>query len=108
MILIDSPLPELQLSLRVVLPIVLAFSAIVRVPGQAGRRRPAAPPVTGVAGMLGEVGQALTAIEPGVRPAACATHGEIWRRRREDRDRRRAIACGSRGVDGLTLTVRKE
>ena len=62
-------------------------------------------PVTGVAGMIGEVGYALTAIEPG-RAGRVATHGEIWRA-----IAREPIAEGDRlqitNVDGLTVTVRK-
>src|SRR5439155_8208388 len=64
MILMDSPVPELQLSLRVVLPVVFGFTGIamflVRL-GVAAQRRPA---VTGTAGMIGEAGQTLTAIGP--------------------------------------------
>src|SRR5205809_3962862 len=60
MILMDSPAPEFQLSLRIVLPVALAFTAIavmlVRL-GVAAQRQPA---VTGTAGMIGEAGRALT------------------------------------------------
>src|SRR5947199_9878911 len=77
MILFDSPIPELQLSLRVVLPVVLGFAGVaiflVRL-GVASQRQPA---VTVVEGMIGEVGQALTTIGP-ERPGRVATHGEIW------------------------------
>src|SRR5205814_5861733 len=77
MILMDSPAPELQLSLRVVVPVVLGFAGIaiflVRL-GVAAQRRPA---VTGEAAMVGEAGQALTAIWPG-HAGRVATHGGIW------------------------------
>src|SRR6185369_17342676 len=60
MILMDSSVPELQLSLRVVLPVVFGFAGIamflVRI-GMASQRQPA---VTGPAAMIGEVGVALT------------------------------------------------
>jgi membrane-bound serine protease (ClpP class) len=106
MILMDSPIPELQLSLRVVLPVVLGFAGIamflVRL-GVASQRQPA---VTGVAGMIGEVGHALTAIGP-ERPGRVATHGEIWQGSSED-----SIPEGARvrvtRVDGLRLVVRKD
>jgi len=106
MILMDTPIPELQLSLRVVLPVVLAFAGIavflVRL-GVASQRRPA---VTGVAGMIGEVGRAMTAIGPGTT-GRVATHGEIWQAASEE-----SIPEGARvrvtRVDGLLLCVRKD
>jgi membrane-bound serine protease (ClpP class) len=106
MILMDSPIPELQLSLRVVLPVVFGFAGIavflVRL-GVASQQRPA---VTGVAGMIGEVGRALTDIGP-VSPGRVATHGEIWEATSEE-----PITAGARvrvtRVDGLQLAVRKD
>jgi membrane-bound serine protease (ClpP class) len=106
MILMDSPIPELQLSLRVVLPVVLGFAGIamflVRL-GIASQRQPA---VTGVAGMIGEMGQAMTGIGP-ERPGRVATHGEIWQATSED-----SIPEGARvrvtRVDGLRVVVRKD
>jgi membrane-bound serine protease (ClpP class) len=106
MILMDSPVPELQLSLRVVLPVVLGFAGIaiflVRL-GVASQRRPS---VTGAAGMIGEVGQALTAIGPD-GSGRVATHGETWQATSDE-----SIPAGARvrvmQVDGLVLIVRKE
>jgi membrane-bound serine protease (ClpP class) len=106
MILMDSSVPDLQLSLRFVLPLVLGLAAIafflVRLAVAAQRRQP----VTGVTGMIGEVGFALTSMEPG-RAGRVSTHGEIWRAIALE-----PIAEGDRlritNVDGLTVTVRKE
>ncbi len=106
MILMDSSVPELQLSLRLVLPIVFGLASIVvflvRLAVASQRRQP----VTGVAGMIGELGYALTSIDPG-RAGRVATHGEIWKA-----IAREPIAEGDRlritDVDGLTVTVRKE
>lgn len=106
MILVDSPTPELQLSLRVVLPVAVGFSVIavllVRL-GVAAQRQPA---VTGLTGMINQTGHALTAIEPGVL-GRVAMRGEIWQAKATE-----AIADRARvrvtNVDGLTLTVRKE
>ena len=106
MMLMDSSVPELQLSLRVVLPVVLGFAGIaiflVRL-GVTAQRRPA---VTGVTGMIGAVGQALTPIGPAA-PGRVATHGEIWEATSPD-----PVPEGARvrvmRVDGLLLTVRKE
>ena len=70
--------------------------------GVASQRREA---VTGVAGMIGETGRALTPIEPGAIGRVLA-HGEIW-----TATAREPIAEGDPiavvRVDGLTLTVRK-
>jgi membrane-bound serine protease (ClpP class) len=106
MMLIDSTSPELQVSLGVVVPVVLGFTAIaaflVRL-GLAAQRRPA---VTGMEGMLNERGEAMTAIQPGA-PGRVNVHGETWRAISNE-----PIAAGERvhvaGLDGLTLTVRKE
>jgi len=106
MILMDSSEPDLQLSLRFVLPIVLGLGGIgiflTRLAVASQRSRP----VTGAAGMIGEAGKALTAIEPG-KAGRVATHGETWTAIAEE-----PIAEGDRvlvtKVDGLTLTVRKQ
>lgn len=106
MILVDSPTPELQVSLRVVLPVVLGFAGIaiflIRLGVGAQRKRA----VTGAAGMVGMVGRALTAIEPG-QVGQVVARGEIWRATATE-----AIAEGSTvratSIDGLTLTVRKD
>ncbi|PYR25966.1 MAG: serine protease [Acidobacteria bacterium] len=106
MILMDSSEPDLQLSLRFVLPIVFGLGGIgiflTRLAVASQRIRP----VTGAAGMIGEVGKALTAIEPG-KIGRVATHGETWKATAEE-----PIAEGDRvlltRVDGLTLTVRKQ
>ena len=104
MILVDSPLPELQVSLRLVLPIVFGFAGIsvflIRLAIASQRLQPA----TGVTAMIGEAGRALTAIEPG-RSGRVLTHGEIWTAVAAE-----PIAEGApvrvTNVEGLTLTVR--
>lgn len=106
MILVDSTLPELQLSLGVVLPVVLGFAAVtvllVRLAVAAQRQ----PPVMGQAAMIGEPGEALTAIAPD-RAGQVATHGEIWNATSGE-----PIPEGARvrvtGVDRLTLVVRRD
>jgi len=105
MILIDAPTPELRVSLNVIVPVVVALSAIllflVRLAVLSQRRRS----VTGVSGMLGATGSALTAIPAGGEGQVSA-HGEIWTARSAD-----ALAAGDTvlisGVDGLVLTVRR-
>jgi membrane-bound serine protease (ClpP class) len=106
MILMDSSIPELQLSLQFVLPVVLGFAAIamflIRLAVTVQRQ----PPVTGQAGMLGDTGEALTPIGP-ERSGRINTRGEIWNATSSE-----SIAAGARvkvtGVDGLTLVVRRD
>jgi membrane-bound serine protease (ClpP class) len=106
MILMDSSLPELQLSLRVVVPVVLGFAAIavflVRLAVAAQRQ----PPVTGQAAMIGAQGETLTALTP-EGGGRIATHGEIWNATSGE-----SIPKGARvrvtRVDGLTLVVSKD
>ncbi len=106
MILMDSTLPELQLSLNVVVPVVLGFAAITALLARLAVAAPRQPPVMGQAAMIGEPGEALTAIDPG-HAGQVATRGEIWNATSAD-----AIPRGGRvrviGVDRLTLVVRKD
>jgi membrane-bound serine protease (ClpP class) len=103
--LIDSPLPEMQIGLRLILPIIFALGGIilflVRL-GIASQRRPA---VTGESGMLHAVAEALTSIEPG-GVGRVSTRGEIWTATALD-----PISAGEKvvvtGVQGLLLTVGK-
>ena len=77
MMLIDSPLPELQIGLRLIIPVTVGIAGIllflVTLAVNAQRTRP----VTGVSAMLHETGYALTAIDPG-GTGHVRTHGEIW------------------------------
>jgi membrane-bound serine protease (ClpP class) len=106
MILVDSSAPELQLSLRFVLPVVAGFVGIgvvlVRL-AVAAQRQPA---VTGSSGMIGETGRALTPLQPGTT-GSVSVHGEIWQATSSE-----PVSDGAHvrviGVDGLTLSVRKE
>ena len=106
MMLIDSPAPELQVSLSLVISIVLGFTAIAAFLVRLAVKAQRMPPVTGTEGMLHEIGEALTPIEPG-HPGTVLVHGEVWRAVSHGH-----IARGDRvraaQVDGLTLTVRKE
>lgn len=106
MMLIDSPAPELQLNLSLVVSAVLGFTAIAVFLVRLALAAQRTPPVTGVEGLLNEAGEALTPITPGT-PGRVRVHGEIWRATAND-----AIAAGDRvkvtHVEGLTLTVLKE
>ena len=106
MMLIDSPLPELQIGLRLIIPVTIGLSAIVlflvHLAVQAQRHHP----ITGEAGMIGEPGVALSPIEPG-GVGRVQTHGEIWTATSDE-----PLAAGDpirvTEVRGLLLTVRGE
>jgi membrane-bound serine protease (ClpP class) len=105
MILIDSPLPELQIGLRLILPMVVALSGIILFLVSIGLRAQKQAAVTGESGMLHAPGQALTAIDPG-GIGRVATHGEIWSATAAE-----AIHAGDPvivvGMNGLLLTVKR-
>jgi membrane-bound serine protease (ClpP class) len=119
LMLVDSPLPELQVGLRLIVPVSIAVGGIVlflvRLAVGAQRHRA----VTGDAGMLDEVGRALTSFERG-SVGQIQAHGEIWTARADVpihagdpvRGRQRVDADGRSGTDGeserlsdLELTV---
>ena len=104
LMLIDSPVPELQLGVPFIFSTTIALAGIVlflaNLVVKAQRRRP----VTGPSGMIEEVGRTLTPIEPG-GSGRVATHGEIWTATSNEvipeGESVRVIA-----VEGMTLTVR--
>ena len=75
--LIDSPLPELQIGLRLIIPVTLGVSAILVFLVQLAVKAQKTRSITGTAGMLNETGRALSSIEPG-GVGRIETHGEIW------------------------------
>ena len=105
LMLIDSPLPEMQIGLRMILPLTLTLAAILLFLVRLGVKAQAQPAVTGESGMLHTLAQALTTIEPG-GVGRVTTRGEIWTATSPE-----AIHAGDRvvvtGVNGLLLTVVK-
>jgi membrane-bound serine protease (ClpP class) len=105
LMLIDSPLPELQIGLRLILPMVVTLSGIILFLVSLGLRAQKQPAVTGESGMLHAPGQALTPIDPG-GVGRVATHGEIWSATASE-----PIHQGDRvvvvGMNGLLLTVKR-
>jgi membrane-bound serine protease (ClpP class) len=103
LMLIDSPLPELQPGLGLVLPVSLAVAGIllflVRLAVKAQRQ----PAVTGAAGMLDEQGEALSSFDPG-GVGRIRTRGEIWTAT-SDVPIHAGDAVRVRAVKGLLLTV---
>jgi membrane-bound serine protease (ClpP class) len=105
LMLIDSPQPELQIGLRMIVPIVIGIAAIilflVRLAVRAQRQRP----VSGIEGMLAERGEALTSIDAG-GVGRVRAQGEIWTATTTD-----PISVGDQvqvvDVKGLLLTVKR-
>jgi membrane-bound serine protease (ClpP class) len=106
LMLIDSPLPELQIGLGFITPIVGSLSAIILFLVYLGVQAQRSRPITGESGMIGEVGEATTAIAPGA-PGSIRAHGEIWTATSDA-----PIAAGQPvrilAVKGLTVVVRPD
>src|SRR5207237_6238319 len=105
LMLIDSPLPEMQIGLRTILPITLTLSAIILFLVQLAMKAQRLASITGESGMLHSTAEALTSIEPG-GVGRVSTHGEIWTATSHE-----PIHAGDRvvvtSVKGLLLTVAK-
>jgi membrane-bound serine protease (ClpP class) len=106
MILIDSPAPDLQLSLRVVLPVVIGLATIAVVLVRLAVAAQRLPAATGAAAMIGEIGEAMTPIAPG-RTGTVSVHGEIWQATADAAIPEHAHVRVTH-VSGLTLTVRPQ
>jgi membrane-bound serine protease (ClpP class) len=76
-LLIDTPLPEFQIGLRLVVPVTLTLSGLIFFLVRLGVKAQLMKPVTGQEGMMGAPGRALTSIMAG-QPGRVITHGEIW------------------------------
>ena len=105
MMLIDSPAPELQLGLPFILGSMLALGAILGFLVRLGVRSQLMRPVTGMAGMVDEVGRVLSPILPGGSGRVSA-HGEIWSAT-SDEDIHEGERVRIVAVDGMKLTVRR-
>jgi len=106
MMLFDSPLPEMQVSLQLILPVTLSLALIVGFLVRLAVAAQLQPSATGGEAMLNSPGEAITPIGPGAE-GQVRSHGEIWRARSAE-----PIEPGARvtvaAVDGLTLTVRPD
>jgi membrane-bound serine protease (ClpP class) len=106
LMLIDSPLPELQIGLNYIVPVTIAVSGLLLFLVRLGVRAQQQRAVTGEAGMIGQHCQALTDIPAGGR-GSVQTRGEIWSAT-SDRPIRAGETVHVTGVSGLLLTVRPE
>jgi membrane-bound serine protease (ClpP class) len=107
MILIDSPAPELRVSLRLIIPLVLGLSAVMLLLVRLGVSSQMQSATTGSAGMIGKIGRALTPMSPGEK-GRVSTHGEIWNAIAIDEPVAEGDTVRVVGLEGLTLTVRRE
>jgi membrane-bound serine protease (ClpP class) len=106
MMLIDSPLPEMQIGLRLIVPITLGISCVLLFLVRLAVRSQRAEPVTGASGMIGKYGYVLTTIDAG-GAGSVRTHGEIWTATADER-----VEAGTTvqvtGIMGLVLRVRPD
>ena len=103
MMLIDSPAPELQIGLRVIVPVTFGIAGILLFLVTLAVNAQRARPVTGASAMLDEAAYALTSIDPGGTGSVRA-RGELWTATADER-----IEAGSpvrvTAVNGLRLRV---
>jgi len=106
LILMDPASPGLQLNVPFILPILVTVGLIAAGLVRLGVRAQRLQASTGEEGMVGLRGITLTPLQAGT-PGEIRTRGEIWRAVANE-----SVPIGAQvrvvGVDGLTLTVRKE
>lgn len=106
LMLIDSPLPELQVGLRLVLPVTFGIAAVLLFLVRLGIQSQRTTPATGPSGMLGERGLVLSTIEPGDQ-GRVRTHGEIWMATADER-LEEGTPTRVTGMSGLVLHVARD
>jgi len=102
--LFDSPIPALRVSLPLILPLVILSSLLFAVAIGLSVRTLRSKPTTGREGMLGLEGRVRTALAP---EGQVEVHGELWKAIGQEGE----IAVGETvvvvRVEGLRLEVRK-
>jgi membrane-bound serine protease (ClpP class) len=103
LMLFESPYPELEVSLGVIIPTVVTLSAIILFVLARALRAQTARVTTGAQGLLGEIGVTSSKLDP---EGTVFVHGELWNARGAQ-----PIAKGEKirviQVDGLRLVVDK-
>ena len=102
--LFDSPIPALRVSLPLVRPLVILSSLLFAVAIGLSVRTLRSKPSTGREGMLGLRGQVRTALAP---EGQIEVHGEIWRAVAEAGEIGAGETVEVVRIDGLRLLVRK-
>ena len=104
LMLVEAPVPEMQVGLQVLVPVAVAVAALAVTLVRLLLRSRRLSVTTGREGMVGLAGRAETALEP---EGWVLVAGELWRARAGGR-----VPAGSRvvvtSVEGLTLGVRAE
>jgi membrane-bound serine protease (ClpP class) len=105
-LLMDSPLPELQVGLGLIIPVTVTLSAIILFLVSLAVKAQRTQSITGEAGMLESPAQALTSIDAG-GTGRVRTRGEIWTATAAE-----PITAGDMvrvvSLHGLLLTVRPD
>jgi membrane-bound serine protease (ClpP class) len=102
-VMLTNDIPGVRVGYDVIVPVVLAISAILLFLGRLALTSQRRAPVTGIDGMIGETGTTLTPLAPGAT-GQVSVHGEIWRARSAV-----AMPAGNRlrvtAAEGLTLVI---
>ena len=104
--LVDSPVPELQLGWPFILSSMGALALITLGLARLGISAQRAQPVTGINGMIDKEGVASSAI-PGGGSGRVTTHGETWMAK-SDEDIRKGDTVRVVAIDGMMLTVSRK
>jgi len=101
LLLIDTPIPEMRVHLATALAVAIPLGAITVLLMSVALRARRNKVLTGVEGLVGEIGTAQTALEPAGK---VFVHGEIW-----DAVASAGVPIGEQvvveAVDGLQLRV---
>jgi membrane-bound serine protease (ClpP class) len=102
-VMVTSEVPGVRVNYQFIVPVAIATGGVALLLGRLAMRAQAQPAVTGAEGLVGERGQALTALGPDLF-GQVRVHGEIWRAQSTS-----PLEAGTRvrvtALDGLTLTV---
>jgi membrane-bound serine protease (ClpP class) len=102
-VMVTGSVPGVRVAYGVIVPAALAFAAIFLVLGRLALTAQQTKPVTGMEGMLGATGRALSDIDP-ESPGQVALRGEIWRATSAV-PLRAGTTVRVGGLSGLTLHV---
>lgn len=102
--LVDSSAPELQLGWPFILSLMLTLGLITAGLVRLGVRAQRTASVTGVAGMIDQIGQVRTEIFSG-KTGSVVTRGEIWLAKSDSADVCEGEKIRVVAVEGMTLTV---
>ena len=106
LMLVDSPLPELQLGWFFVVSLMLPLALIVLGLTRLGVRAQLARSMTGRSGMIGQTGLVMETISVGSL-GLVSTHGELWTAM-SDVDIKEGEEVRVVSIDGLRLTVKQK